>query len=97
MPVEDYDIEREEYTVNRDETCNLFLHIIERAILDYKGLAASKIPIEQEWFQTAKAFLFDPSYKISWGIYDIGIRDILAYMDLDDEWFFRKLEEKLDV
>ncbi len=94
--ISDEDIRKEEYTVNKDETNILFLHIIERAILDFKSYKDSKVPIEQDWYASAKGFLFDPEYRIPWGDYDINLDNILEYMGLDYDWFMRKLKEKLE-
>lgn len=84
---------REYYVVNQDETRILFLRLIERSILDYVNLAKSQAPIEQQYFQTAEGFLFDEDYYIWWGDYQLNLEDMLAYLNIDYEWFARKLYE----
>ncbi len=96
MIIDEEIIPQEEYVVEPDETKSLFLHIIDRAILDFKNLRESKIPIEQEWFQTAQGFLYDKDYKIPWGEYDLSLGDILDYLGVDHDWFYRKLKKRIN-
>jgi hypothetical protein len=74
-----------------DETKILFLKIIEQAIRDYLNLARSEVPIEKEYFVTASGLLFDEDYRFMWGEYEIGLNALLAYINVDHEWFVRKV------
>jgi hypothetical protein len=89
--LEDIEELAEEYIVHLDETRILFLKIIEQSIRDFVNLRKSTVPIEQDFFETAKSFLFDPNHKIDWFVYEIGLEEILQYLNIDYEWFMRKL------
>ena len=82
----------EHYIVTDDETRILFLKMIEQSIRDYINLANSTVPIEIQYHQSAKAFLLDETYFIQWGKLDINIENILDYLQIEHEWFYRKLE-----
>lgn len=84
-------VKQDEYVVNLDETRILFLKIIEQSIRDYVNLSDSKVPIEQGYFETAKSFLFDPDHTINWFVYEITLEEILQYLNIDYDWFKRKL------
>jgi hypothetical protein len=88
----DETIEPEEYSVHIDETRILFLKIIEQSIRDYINLSKSSIPIENQYFDSAKAFLLDDNHYIEWGSYQINLDEILHYLNIDRGWFDRRLE-----
>jgi hypothetical protein len=88
-----FDELRDDFTVSHDETRMLMLKIIEQAIRDYVNLRKSTVPIEVQYWESARDFLFDPEYRIDWGEFELDIEDILDYLSLDYDWFKRKLIE----
>ncbi len=81
----------EDFQVSKDETKILLLKTIEQSIRDYNNLRKSVIPIEQQYFATAECFLFEKDYEIHWGDIDITLEDILNYLHIESEWFYKKL------
>lgn len=92
------EIERlaEDFVVNKDETKILLLKVIEQSIRDYNNLKKSKVPIEVGYFETARDFLFEKDYYILWGDLEITIVDILDYLNVEYEWFQRKIIDLVD-
>lgn len=85
----------EDYIVELDETKLLFLKIIEQSIRDYTNLKSSTAPIEMQYFTSARDFLFDKTYTIDWGPFEITLAEILQYLGIDPDWFDRKLKQNL--
>jgi hypothetical protein len=83
--------EEDQYLVHGDETNIIFLKIIEQSIRDYFNLSKSIVPIEIQYFESASGFLFDDDYFIHWGDYEISLENILNYLQIDVDWFRKKL------
>lgn len=82
-----------------EETQYLFLKIIEQAVRDFINLAGTTRPADSFNYQTAIGFLFDDDYLINFGGKDLSLEQILAILELDTDWFRRKvggLKVKLD-
>lgn len=76
---------------NFEEAQYLFLKIIEQAIRDYINLAGATRPADSFNYHTAVGFLFDDDYLISYGGKDLSLEQILAILEIDIDWFRRKI------
>jgi hypothetical protein len=81
----------EEIRPQEDECRYLLLKMIEQAIRDYVNLGHSLIPVEKQHHETAKGFLFDDSYLIEYGEFEVGLSDILDVLGIEIEWFRERI------
>lgn len=72
----------------------LLLKVIEQSIRDYIALVHSTVPSEQQLWETARGFLFDDDYIITWGTIEINLDEALMMLDLDVSWVRREVHRK---
>lgn len=80
-----------------DECKILILKIIEQSIRDYMSLQYSTAPIEQFYYQTAEAFIFDDEYTINYGTQEKTIRDLCDIVSVDIIWLRDKVRRFKEI
>lgn len=65
----------------------LMLKVLEQSVRDYCALIDSDIPNEQYLWEEAKEFIFDDSYRIMWGDWELSTEEFLDVLDIDIAWF----------
>lgn len=83
----------EDFLPQLDECKYLLLKVVEQSIRDYSNLEHAITPIEKQHFESARDFIFDDSYQIYLGEYEVNMEDILGIMNLDIEWFRDRVHE----
>jgi len=78
--------------IPEDEVRYLLLRLLEQSMKDYMSLGDNLTKNNQEYFDTAESFLFDKEHYVQWGEYEINCDFVLEYLDIDEEWFYKKLE-----
>jgi len=82
------------YDLNIEEARFILLKIVEQAIRDYVSLFNSELATEQQYWETAKDFIFDDEYTIAWGEVDLTFESVLNILDLDVSWVRKETREK---
>ena len=85
-----------EYTPDRDDCRILLYKIIEQAVRDYVNLYRFIDNKSIENWESAVSFLFEEEYYIDWGDYPINLKEILAELDIDLEWFRDRTDRKFE-
>lgn len=87
-----------DYDIDSEQARYLLFKVIEQSIRDYISLVDSSIPSEQQFWETARGFLFDDEYRIEWGNININAEEALDILDLNLDWVrgevLRKYKEK---
>jgi len=79
-----------DYTPNHEECKIIILKLTEQASRDYLTLYNSKSPAIQQIWQTAKDFIFNDIYIMSWGYRNVTPTYLLNLVNIDIEWLRRK-------
>jgi hypothetical protein len=73
----------------------IILKILEQAVKDYIAFDQSTEEQERIAYQTAQAFLFDPSYTLDWGSPEpITSTHLLELIDIDIDWVREQTRKK---
>lgn len=92
----------DDYELNYEECCYLLLKVVEQAIRDYCFLEWANIPYKKWHWETARDFIFEDDFFISWGTTELtlgNICEILCYTDksfMDIDWVRRKTQERYE-
>jgi hypothetical protein len=79
------------------EECRLLmLKVLEQSIRDYCSLQNSETLVERETWESARDFLFDDEYRISWGDMSLKTEEFLDIVDLDIQWVRDQVNKKLN-
>jgi len=78
-----------------DEAKRVLLRVIEQAVRDFINYQNPTTIWEQEYFTTAKGFLFDDDYRVSWGDWECSLQDLLDIFDIEASWLRKNILSKL--
>lgn len=73
----------------------LMLKVLEHAVREYITLYQSESSHDQMVWALARDFLFDDTYRFTWGKWELSFKDFLDILDLDADWTRRKINKQL--
>ena len=82
-----------DYTPNDEECRLIILKLTEQASRDYLTLYNADSPALQQVWETAKEFIFNDIYIISWGHKNVTPTYLLNLINIDIEWLRRKIRK----
>ena len=86
-----------DYTLNEEECKLIILKLTEQASRDYLTLYKAESPALQAIWETAKEFIFNDDYLMSWGHKNMTPTHLLNLVDIDIEWLRRKVRQKFNT
>ncbi len=85
-----------DFIPNRDQCRYLILKVLEQAVRDYVSLGDSDISFDTMAWEEAAAFLFDDSYHLVWGDWELTTEQLLELVDLDISWVREQTTKRLE-
>lgn len=78
------------FSIDEDDSWDFIIKILEQAIRDFINLENSTTPIEQYYYITAKAMIFDSDYRIDYGGIELSLEEILSSVFNTNVEYFRE-------